>query len=195
MGGLKPHPLERTMKRSIMSLSIAILLIAVGTAALSAPRISQQIRVTVKEIEPFSYCSVPHSGAFGDLSSVVNSLIGVMSRQNISPSGDLISVYHLTPSTGIPDIIDYEVGFPITPQAVPLNPLQRKEWSYPLMAVAEHRGPYEGLADVIDGMFDWIENNRYDQDGPVLGRFLVLPSDEVRPGDLRTEIWIPIKKQ
>lgn len=183
------------MKRTILSISITVIFIAAGIAVLCPSGFSQSIRVTVKEIEPFSYCSVPHSGAFGDLSMVINSLLGVMMSQNIAPSGDLISIYHLSPESGIPENIEYEVGFPITAQALPTTPLRKKDWTYELVAVAEHRGPHDGLTDVIDGMFEWMKNNRYQQDGPVLGRFLVIPSEDVRPRDLRTEIWIPIRKQ
>jgi effector-binding domain-containing protein len=183
------------MKRTILYLTIAVLFLCSAATANPVDIARQNVRVTVKEIEPFSYCSVPHSGSFGDLSMVINSLLGVMMSQNISPSGDLIAIYHISPEGGIPENIQYEVGFPITAQALPTTPLMRKDWSYALVAAAEHRGPYDGLADVIDRMLDWIVNNQYQQDGPLLGRFLVIPSQDVRPRDLRTEIWIPIKKK
>jgi effector-binding domain-containing protein len=176
---------------------MSILAFAAGSPNTISADSIQNVRVTVKEIEPFSYCFVSHTGAFGDLSSVLNDLLALMQSQNLAPAGDLIAVYHISPTQGIPEVIDYEVGFPISPQFFlrPDSGLQKKVWDYTNVAAAEHKGPYAGTEDTIDQMLEWIETNNYIQDGPILGRFLVIPTDTVRPSELRTEIWIPIKKQ
>jgi effector-binding domain-containing protein len=183
--------------RATYLICAAVLCLTIGMAASAAasPRDLQNVRVTVKEIEPFSYCAVPHKGSFGDMSGILNDLIAIMQSQSIPPSGDLIAIYNISPQQEIPDSIEYEVGFPITPQVLPQPPLQKKEWNHQQVAFAEHRGPYAETADTIDKIFDWIEANQYQQDGPILGRFTVIPTQEVLPSDLRTEIWIPIKKQ
>ena len=175
----------------------AVLCLAMGivSPAATASGDVQNVRVSVKEIEPFSYCSVSHKGSFGEMSGILNDLIALMQSQQVPPSGDLIAIYNITPQKEIPENIEYDVGFPITPQVLPQPPLQKKNWTYQQVAFAEHRGSYAGTADTIDKMFDWIEANQYEQDGPILGRFLVIPTQEVRPSDLRTEIWIPIRKQ
>ncbi len=183
--------------RTIYLIHMTVLCLMLGIASPTAASTGdyQNVRVTIKEIEPFSYCAVPHQGSFGDMSGILNDLIALMQSQNISPSGDLIAIYNLSPQKEIPESIEFEVGFPITPQVLPQPPLQKKNWTYQQVAFAEHRGSYAGTADTIDKIFDWIEANHYEQVGPILGRFMVIPTQEVRPTDLLTEIWIPIKKQ
>jgi effector-binding domain-containing protein len=166
-----------------------------GSSTLTLSDLDQRIRVAVKELEPFSYCCVSHKGAFGDMGSVLNDLIAIMQSQRLTPSGDLIAVYHINPTQGIAENVEYEVGFPITAQLFPQPPLQKKEWNHVMVAAAEHRGTYDTTDDTIDQILDWMEANRYTQDGPILGRFLVIPTHDVSPANLRTEIWIPIKKQ
>ena len=187
---------ERIMRITCL---LTAMLFCLSTGMVSSAAAStgdlQNVRVTVKEIEPFSYCAMPHKGSFGEMSGSLNDLIALMQSQRITPSGELIAIYDISPQQEIPEIIEYEVGFPITSQVLPQPPLQKKGWNHQQVAFAEHRGSYAGTADTIDKIFDWIEANQYEQDGPILGRFTVIPSQEVRPNDLRTEIWIPIKKQ
>lgn len=182
-------------KRSFLLILAAAGILSAGTAAHMSADSFQDIRVTIKEIETFAYCGVPHSGSFSDLSTVLNGLLGAMSSQNIAPSGDLIAIFHLSPSGEMPDRIEYEVGFPITAQVWPQPPLQKKEWNHTRVASAVHRGDYDGSADTIEEMLTWIDANGFQQEGPILGRFTVIPSPDVRARDLRTEIWIPVKKK
>jgi len=156
----------------------------------------QFVNVRTQEIEPFSYCSVPYQGTFSEISQALNALVGTMSQQSIAPSGDLIAVFSVYPNKEeIPTNINYDVGFPITPQVWPQPPLQKKVWEHTLVASALHSGPYDGLGDMIDQMFDWMEGKGYVQDGPILGRFIGVPSEYNQPRDYRTEIWIPIRKE
>ena len=178
----------------LLVLAAACILAAVVVTDVPAD-VSQNINVRIKEIEAFSYCAIPYSGGFSEMSVALNGLIGAMANQSISPSGELLAIYHLTPSGGIPDRIEYEIGFPITAQVFPQPPLLKKEWQYPQVAYAEHRGDYGNSEDTVDAMLDWLDGQGYKQEGPILGRFLVVPSEEVRTRDLRTEIWIPITRK
>jgi effector-binding domain-containing protein len=183
------------MRRTILLAFAAAAILAAGTAAHMHAGSFQNVRVTIKEIDAFAYCGFPHSGDFSDLSVVLNSLLGAMTSQSIAPSGDLIAIYHLSPDGEIPDRIEYEVGFPITAQVWPQPPLNKKEWHYTMVASAVHRGSYDDSADTIEQILTWIDTNGYQQEGPILGRFTVIPSPEVRTRDLRTEIWIPVKRR
>jgi len=183
------------MRRSFqLVLAVAGILAAVAVTDVPAD-VSQSVSTRIKEIEAFSYCGIPHSGSFNDLSGVLNTLVGALANQNIAPSGELIAIYHLTPTGEVPDRIEYEVAFPITAQVFPQPPLQKKEWHYTQVAFAVHRGDYDSSADTIDAMLDWIEARGYVQEGPILARFLVVPSEDVRTRDLRTEVWVPINKK
>ncbi len=183
------------MRKLFLPVLAAAAILSAGTAAHTTAGPLQNVRVSIKNIDPFAYIGFPHSGDFSDLSVVLNSLLGAMTSQSIAPSGDLIAIYHLSPDGEIPDRIEYEVGFPITAQVWPQPPLNKKEWHYTTVASAIHRGDYDGSADTIEEILAWIDANGYQQEGPILGRFTVIPSPEVRSRDLRTEIWVPVKKK
>jgi effector-binding domain-containing protein len=156
----------------------------------------QSINVRTQEIEPFSFCSVSYQGTFNEIAQALNALVGIMSQQNIAPSGDLIAVFNVYPNKEeIGSSINFDVGFPITAQVWPQPPIQKKIWEQTFVATAQHSGPYSGLGDMIDEMFDWIEDRGYVQDGPILARFLEVPSEYNQPRDYRTEIWVPIRKE
>ena len=175
-------------------ISIAIVLsIAWSTGASDT---LQFVNVKTLDIEPFSFCSVPYKGAFNELPQAINALIGTMSQQNIAPSGDLIAIFSVYPNKEeIPTSINFDVGFPITAQVWPQPPLQKKVYEHSLVASAIHSGPYTGIVDVIDKIFDWMEDHNYTQEGSILAKFIEVPSEYNRPRDYRTEIWIPIRKE
>ena len=83
----------------LLVLAAACVLAAVAVTDLPAD-VSQNVSVRIKEIEAFSYCSIPYSGGFSDMSIALNGLVGAMANQAIAPSGELLAVYHLTPSGG-----------------------------------------------------------------------------------------------
>jgi len=180
----------------IIRLLITISMVLSLTWSAGASDTLQFVNVKALDIEPFSYLSVPYKGTFSELPQAINALVGTMAQQNLAPSGDLIAIFSVYPNKEeIPASINFDVGFPATPQAIIQPPLRQKVWEHNLVAVATHSGPYDGLVDMIDKMFDWMEQNNYDQDGPILGRFIEVPSDYNQPRDYQTEIWVPIRKK
>lgn len=182
------------IRRTRFLVSLAILLSLAWSAGASDT--VQFVNVSTLEIEPFAYCSVPYKGTFSELPQALNALVGTMAAQNIAPTGDLIAIFRVYPNEEeIPESINFDVGFPISARAVLQPPLQIKTWEHSIVASATHSGPYSGLGDMIDKMFDWMEDNNYVQEGPILGKFIEVPSDYNQPRDYRTEIWIPIRKE
>lgn len=180
------------MKKILM---VILILALASPLTYSLKTNTQNVRVRVQDIEPFSYCSVPHQGGFSEMPNALNALLGIMGMQAIAPAGELIAIYHVSPGVEeVPPSLAFEVGFPITAQVYPQPPLQKKVWSHTEVATAMHSGPYENVADTIEGIFEWMDNNNYVQDGPILGKFIQVPSEDIQTDDLRTEIWIPIRK-
>lgn len=180
------------MKTKLSWIIAAALFISFSTAA-SHPA---PAKVAIKNIEPFSYCAIKHKGSYPDMEEVITELMNVMYSQNINPAGDLLAIYHTTPEKGTDADTEWELGFPVLAQiAVVREPLFKGEWNHSQVAAAIHSGAYENTGDTIDEMFTWMEENGYEQDGPVLGRFINVMTENVRLDDLKTEIWIPCKKQ
>jgi effector-binding domain-containing protein len=180
--------------KNIISISALLALILAPICASAPSPASRDIEVTVVNVTPFAFCSLTHKGPYSDMGAVITELINHMQNQNITPQGPPISLY--------PDVSvdtqeaepEWEVGFPITPHSEPQAPLRKKTWDHPLVAQALHIGAYEATGDTILEMLDWMEKNGYVQDGPILGKYLNMPSPDTPPDKLRTEIWIPCRE-
>jgi effector-binding domain-containing protein len=182
------------VKRTVFTLMIFLILSTVMLSAINDIVTGQKIRVTLKEITPFSYVSVRHQGPLSDFETAVAILMGNMQRQNIAPAGTMFAIMHEIPEEGKEITLDWEVSFPVTAQVYPQPPLTKGFWEHPHVASANHTGPAATLGDAVDEMFIWIEENGYDRAGPVLAVFQNIGEPDTIPSRLQTEIWIAIQK-
>ena len=182
------------MKKTIYVL-MSILIVSTITFSARHPSItSQKIRVTTKEITPFSYVSVRHQGPLSDFDTAVAILMGNMQRQNIGPAGTMFAIMHKIPEEGKEIALDWEVSFPVTAQVYPQPPLTKGFWDHPLVASATYTGPASSIGEVVDEMFLWVEENGYAMAGPVVAVFLNIGDPDTIPSQLQTEIWVAIHK-
>jgi effector-binding domain-containing protein len=180
--------------KNIILLSTLLTLIFASLCASPSLATSDDIKVTMINVTPFAFCSLTHKGPYSDMGAVITELINHMQNQNITPQGPPISLYPNMPEETQEADLEWEVGFPITPHSEPQAPLQKKIWDFPLVAQAVHIGDYKTIGDTLLEMLDWIEAHGYVQDGPILGKYLNMPSPDIPPDKLRTEIWIPCKE-
>jgi len=181
------------MKKRVLFFTLAVFAFASLSISFS-PASSSAAEVTILNVTPFAFCSLPHKGPYSDIGAVITELINNMQNQNINPQGPPIAIYYSIPEDTPEAELEWEVGFPITPHSEPQAPLQKKVWDYQLVAQAVHIGAYEKAGDTILEVLEWMEANRYVQDGPILGQYLNMPSPDTPPDKLRTQIWIPCKK-
>jgi len=83
----------------------------------------------------------------------------------------------------------------VTPQALVQPPLEKKEWNYTQVVSSVHQGSYEKTVETIQKMIEWMGDNGYVLAGPLLERYLDMNPDELKPEDLKTEVWIPCQKK
>jgi len=174
---------------------ISILLFLILVSAGNVISAVQEESIEVKTVSSFAYCCISHVGPFADIESVISQLFPVMQSQNIPPAGTMMGVYYSDPELVAPEDLRWEIGFPCTSQVSPLKPLEKKIWSYKLVASAIHTGPYENTGETYAKIFEWMEANGYEQAGPVLEKYLSMPSDDADPATLKAEIWIPVNKK
>ncbi|MGA2533976.1 MAG: GyrI-like domain-containing protein [Candidatus Aminicenantales bacterium] len=165
-------------------------------AAGMAPRQSLEPFGSIKEVKPFTYCVIDHKGPLTGVSDVITQLMQAVQVQNLFPlvRGPMVGVYYNSPAQVKPEELLWEVGFPVTEQAAPKAPLEKKTWNYKTVAEALHSGPYAKAGETIQRLMTWIGANGYVVDGPVLERYMNNPM-QVKPEELRTEIWIPVRKK
>ncbi|HEK85257.1 MAG TPA: GyrI-like domain-containing protein [Candidatus Aminicenantes bacterium] len=179
----------------ILGLTLILsLIISSAVPQLSAQQLPPPGKVEIREVEPFVYCSLSRQGSFSDIQSAVGELMQYMQSQNIYPTGSMIGIFHGDPTLSDPNNIQWEVGFPIDQQAFVQAPLQKKQWTFTQVAVGVHEGPYEKTGETILKMRQWLEDNGYVQNGPILERYLDSDPSKTSPENLKTEIWLPCKK-
>ena len=165
-------------------------------AAGNMPRQSPVPFATIKEVKPFAYCVIVHKGPLTDMAGVITQLMQAVQAQDLFPlvRGPVIGVYYNSPTQVKPGELIWEVGFPVAEQAAPKAPLEKKTWNRTTVAEAVHTGPYAKTGEAIQRLMDWIEAQGYVIAGPTLERYLNNPM-QVKPEELRTEIWIPVKRK
>jgi len=114
--------------------------------------------------------------------------------QNIFPAGAMIGVYYNSPEEVKPEELEWEMGFPISAQVNVPAPLEKKQWTFTAVVSAVHKGAYEETGKTIAKMLEWMQEKGLVQAGPLLERYLTMPTPETKPEDLRSEIWIPYQK-
>jgi len=158
----------------------------------SAPAWAQKIEI--KEVEPFVYVSVVHTGPYAEMTDAIGLLMQSMRGQNIIPAGSMISIYHNSPDDVEESALNWEVGFPTTEQVMVQSPLQKKPWPHTQVAATIHQGSYDTTGDTILTLFEWIENHGYTPAGPILATYLNMPGSGTPESQLKTDIWVPVKK-
>ena len=182
------------MKRTIYVIMTLMIVVVFSLSANFHFASGQNIKVTTKEITPFSYVSVRHQGPLSAFNTSVDILMGNMARQNIAPAGTMFAIMHKIPEEGQEITLDWEVSFPVTAQVYPQPPLTKGVWDHTLVASANHTGPASSIGDAADEIFLWIEQNGYERKGPVLVVFQNIGVPDTIPSRLQTEIWVAIHK-
>jgi len=174
-----------------------LLAIAASVAFLSAGAAVQSPgeSVTVKQVGSFVYCSLPQKGSFSEIQNAIGKLLQNMRSQNVFPTGPMLGIYHNSPDQVKPEELSWEVGFPVNDQAMVQAPLEKKQWTDLTVAAALHVGAYEKTAETITEIYAWMAANGYVQTGPLVERYLDMNPMQMKPEDLRTEIWIPCAKK
>lgn len=187
---------EVNLKKTISVLGLALFLISItASAALNTQEEAPEKKfASVKEVSPFSYCCIPHKGPFTEIEGIIGQLMKAVQEQKIAPAGTMIGVYYNSPDMVKPEELKWEMGFPVSAQVEVQPPLEKKEWKFTLVVSAIHKGAYEETGKTMSKMFDWMKANKLVPAGPVLERYLTMPTPDTKPEDLRTEVWHPCKK-
>jgi AraC family transcriptional regulator len=184
------------MKKTTMIWTATIFIASaiVVSASAQQPEATTSVKVRDK-IEPFYYACLTHRGPIEDMQNVIGTLMMNMQAQNLlPPMGPLVGIFYTSPGLTKAEDMQWELGFPVTAQALVQNPLELKKWGYTTAAVCLHVGPYDKSVETINKVMEWINSNGYTADGPVMEQYLDMDPSSVRPDKLKTEIWVPCKK-
>lgn len=178
------------IKKAFMGMTIMIALAALGRG------VQDETLPSLKDVEPFAYCAIAHKGPLSDISGVIGQLIQEMQTQNLFSAirGPMVGIYPDDPSQTDPADMSWEIGFIVTAQAEPQAPLVKKVWALTPVAAIVHIGPYAKSGETINRLTAWMKAEGCVAGGPLLERYLNNPM-QVKPEELRTEMWIPCAKK
>jgi effector-binding domain-containing protein len=193
--GVKPSGEEIPMKKYLLAIGLAaVCVLSIGVSANHRGAFGGD-SITVQQVEAFAYVCLQQKGPFDKMQEAIGSLIQEMRAQNVVPGGPMIGVYFNSPAQVKPEDLQWEIGFPVTSQALIQPPLEKKEWNFTQVVVSLHQGPYEKAGETIQKMMEWMEANGYFPAGPFLERYMDMNPEELKPEELKTEVWIPCQKK
>lgn len=183
--------------RKFFILFLAGLFITAYTPATSEPTAAtQDVEVTLKDVQAFPYVYVEGQGPFSNVGETIQKLMNGMQMNRVTPTGGLIAVFQSIPGRSQNQQLQWELGFPAPAQITSLmNPLKKKSWPYTLVASAIHNGSYSEMGTTLQKILQWIDANNLTQEGPVLSQFLNMDFEVTSTDNLRTELWVPVKKE
>jgi effector-binding domain-containing protein len=114
----------------------------------------------------------------------LNELIATVSAQGIGPTGPWFN-RHLRVQ---PNIVDVEIGVPVSSPVVPVGRVERREVPVMTMARALYHGSYEGLGTAWRDFNAWIRSKGHGTGPDFYECYVVGPDANPDPTAWRTEL-------
>lgn len=89
--------------------------------------------------------------------------------------------------------VEVEAGFPVAEPIQIEPPFEIGHLGAGRAATTLHEGPYERLFDAAAALDDWVAGERIDVENAPWFIFWVDPDQAAQPGELRTELVLPIR--
>jgi len=181
--------------KKIILITLLVLVVLILLFSTIAAHTTHENGVKVKEVKMFPYCCIHKTAPFTEIPAVIEKVWPAFQQQGIMPVGPMIGIYFNSPFEVKPEELEWEIGFPVSSEVIPQEPLTKDTWIYTKVASYTFVGPYEESASAYPIMMEWLEKNEYMQVGPVMERYLTDPMSEPDTSKYETEIWIPVDKK
>ena len=109
-----------------------------------------------------------------------------LAKQHVAPTGPPFARYvmhsgEFEVEAGAPVASPISVSGRVAPGALPAGPV----------AVTTHVGPYDGIAEAVGALQDWMAHHDAEPAGPYWEVYLTDPMEEADPMKWRTEVVMP----
>lgn len=149
--------------------------------------------VRIQHRAPTRVVFVPHVGPYQEVGKAWATLRGVLRPD--AALGAPFAIAYDDPEVTDPASVRYDACLPVADDFVPGPGLSVKTVEAGDYAVAVHEGPFHGVGRTYAALCgQWLPRSGYDiADRPSLEVYLTDPNTTA-PADLRTEIWLPVRK-
>ena len=110
-----------------------------------------------------------------------------LAQLSVTAAGPPGSLWHSAPGE-IPDASDVETYLPLERPVPSSGRMTGRALPAGLEAFTVHAGNYDTMGSAFDAVWNWLQANGYQMDGPPADVVLVGPGDTAAPDDYRTEI-------
>ena len=152
-----------------------------------------QVSVEFKKDTPFWIVFMEFKGPHSQTPESIPLFVKEVRKQKITPSGTLLQLFFdnlIEPEQG--ESV-WGIGVKIAEDTDIQPPLKTLNYNHNNIAHMLHTGPYESVGTSFNILFPYLQEEGFQQTGPVLTIWLDDPQN-VEPEKLRTEILVPVMK-
>lgn len=150
--------------------------------------------VELKTIDPKTVMSLAFEGSYAQTTDRLDELMAWLLRVGHPFSDRPFAIYYDDPVEVPEEDLRAEVCLPIKEACEPADEVERKTVSGGEFACVMHEGPYSGLDEVYEEVFDWLEENSYEfvEEMGTREVFHRLSGEVESSDELLTEVQIPV---
>lgn len=152
--------------------------------------------VQLKEVPAMDVMSLPFTGPYEQTQDKLDHLMSWILRVGHPWCDTPLALYHEDPAKVPEEELRAEVCLPIEEACEGEEDIERKELPAVTVAYAIHQGPYSGIPELYEEIFDWIHENGYEyiEDMPTREVFLEMYGQVEDPEDFVTEVQVPVQE-
>lgn len=152
----------------------------------------------VTETEPFSYAAVEMTGSYDNHGDAFMKLYSAAGAQGLPMTAAPFGIYWNSPDDTAEEDLKWEIGFPVAADQKIEAPIVLKKWGWTTVIQKDFEGVVDGdeITAVYYAMYEWIGANGYEMAGPMLQRFLGMPSPNEKGETVgKVQIVFPVQKK
>jgi AraC family transcriptional regulator len=143
--------------------------------------------------ENFTYAALEGLGSYVQIGQKMGELMAEAQKQGLQMESGPSIIYYNSPAQIKPEELKWDVCVPVHALEKVAAPLKKGEYKYPTVAELIYKGSYDSVGTAYPGLMEFIAKSGYAVSGPICESYMDDPA-EVKPGDCRTLIVVPVKK-
>lgn len=157
---------------------------------------AEEPEIKTKKVEPISVVSQSFQGPYDQTEDVLDGLVGWLMREGHPYCAPPLAVYYDDPEEVAEEDLRGEVCLPVAERVQGDEDVEVKELPGTEVAYTMYEGPYGGIIEVYERLFEWLEENgyRFREDLGTREIFHRVYGQVESEDELLTEVQVPVEK-